>query len=1534
MPEQSAGGSLAESAAQPSLARPVDQETGRDGGVTAGMTAGAGSRPVEVEGREDAAGVAFAIETWRRALTASGLPDTLVASGPSAGSGGLDLTQAHPSGLAQLFAGRQTRLSSLFRESDAHAAAWRQARAIRSATLAMAAQRGVQGCCLAVGVAGWTGEPGGTGEQFRAPVVLRACTVRPRGGGDFDLELDEPVLINPELVRWLQERYDVEIDGPALAALAEGPKGFDPRPVYAWLEEHGAPVPGFAIERRLLLATVASGFGALLADLDAAAPAVAEHRLLGQVARSLAPSVLDLTEAHRRDGVTSPDSPPDPTSETSGDPSVAPSPGPSAGPSAGPSPVERPDGAPSGRIALASGRVEDLVVTPRPGSDAAAPPPVPADEAAPEPPAEGETRRLAMVGRLAPRGVRPVKPPPEPDPAEDLLVLDLDPAQRAGVEAVMRGDDVLIEGPPGSGVTHTLAAAVARLVAAGRSVLVLSPRRASTENLLQRLISAGVADLVLDLRDAMGAITDPAATATRLLAALDVASGPVAALPRPGRSTPDDAAVETLRRSRILLDGEVEALHEVREPWGVSAYDAMIALAELSGRADPPGCPVRLGTELLREVDAATRERLRVHLRAAAEAEAFTLGRDDTRWADASVSTATEARAALEAALLLRAGLERARTAMDSVANAAGLHSAHHASGWLPLLELLLGVRRCVDAMVPAIYEHDLDPMVAATAPRARRAGFGLDLSRGERRRLRRQANALVRPGVHVPDLHGMLLAARDQKVRWSEFAILPELPRVVVGLSEAEAAVRRAMAALDVLAAAFEGSSNADPRAIPLDDLEYRVHDLAGDRDGILGQPRRATLVDGLRRAGLGAVVDDFRARRVGPDRVDAELDQLWWASVWECVVAGDPRLGRRDPLISRQAAADLRAATGAQVAAGAGMVRSAVTSRAAKAVARHGEQVETLRRELTRPDRRPWLAELVREAGDVLSGLAPIWLMNLDTAATCLAPADPALPPIVDVVVLDDAGYVGLPEVAAALARGAQVVLGGDRRRQAVLTGPAATPSVAAAASPFATVCRLDRDHRVVDGRILTPLVSHYREGWQLTPGVEALPPLMLEPVADGMAVPPPGEELPISADAEVNRVVDLVEAHAVNLPEESLVVLTLGERHAERIEEALRSQADSRPALARWLAVAWQDPLAAATGATGGEPFLVRPVQRALGVERDAAIVAIGVAKTPHGRVLHRFGPLDDEHGPSILIAALSRARTRTTVVSCFTAEDLVVERLRTPGGRLLRDVLLAAGGRTTARPGRAAGADGLVRDLRARLAAAGLPVHARVGDRSWPLDLALDDPRVPGRMLVALDVDGPGFASRSCGERERLRPLRWEKAGWTYRKVSALDYFSDPALEVERIRADWEGAMAAAPAGLPAEVARTGSAPSVELDPALDLVLEDAELDDADLDLPGEDVTIDLTGPAADLGPMVDPDPVEPAGPVEPADPPAPVDGPLPSDDVTTGPGETADDSEPLLEQTRDDTDLGWGVADPDAADDRDDELRRERPPHWD
>src|SRR5690625_7976933 len=101
--------------------------------------------------------------------------------------GSIDLSGAHPSGLAQLLAGRATRLSSLIRDHDILADARRRAKSIRSKAEQPNNDRGIRAAHLAVGFASWTEK--GAKHQVNAPVGMRDITLVPRGSRVQDFGL-------------------------------------------------------------------------------------------------------------------------------------------------------------------------------------------------------------------------------------------------------------------------------------------------------------------------------------------------------------------------------------------------------------------------------------------------------------------------------------------------------------------------------------------------------------------------------------------------------------------------------------------------------------------------------------------------------------------------------------------------------------------------------------------------------------------------------------------------------------------------------------------------------------------------------------------------------------------------------------------------------------------------------------------------------------------------------------------------------------------------------------------------------------------------------------------------------------------------------------------------------------------------------------------------------------------------------------------------------------------------------------------------
>lgn len=82
-----------------------------------------------------------------------------------------------------------------------------------------------------------------------------------------------------------------------------------------------------------------------------------------------------------------------------------------------------------------------------------------------------------------------------------VTVLPADSSQLEVIASAMSGATMIVEGPPGTGKSQTIANLVAAAVGDGRSVLFVAQKRAAVDVVLDRLGDAGLRDLVLDLHD-------------------------------------------------------------------------------------------------------------------------------------------------------------------------------------------------------------------------------------------------------------------------------------------------------------------------------------------------------------------------------------------------------------------------------------------------------------------------------------------------------------------------------------------------------------------------------------------------------------------------------------------------------------------------------------------------------------------------------------------------------------------------------------------------------------------------------------------------------------------------------------------------------------------------------------------------------------------------------------------------------------------------------------------------------------------------
>ena len=86
---------------------------------------------------------------------------------------------------------------------------------------------------------------------------------------------------------------------------------------------------------------------------------------------------------------------------------------------------------------------------------------------------------------------------PEIDKEEVALIADADASQHSALIDVVKGKDLVIKGPPGTGKSQTITNIIAALMAAGRSVLFVAEKKAALDVVFSRLEQAGLDDFCL-----------------------------------------------------------------------------------------------------------------------------------------------------------------------------------------------------------------------------------------------------------------------------------------------------------------------------------------------------------------------------------------------------------------------------------------------------------------------------------------------------------------------------------------------------------------------------------------------------------------------------------------------------------------------------------------------------------------------------------------------------------------------------------------------------------------------------------------------------------------------------------------------------------------------------------------------------------------------------------------------------------------------------------------------------------------------------
>jgi very-short-patch-repair endonuclease len=1019
--------------------------------------------------------------------------------------------------------------------------------------------------------------------------------------------------------------------------------------------------------------------------------------------------------------------------------------------------------------------------------------------------------------RDAIRARHPNLTPAAPDftpPADEFLVLDADASQSYAVNCAVAGADLVIDGPPGTGKSQTIANLIASLSARGKRVLFVAEKRAAIDAVLDRLDRVGLADLVLDLHDGAGSKRKLAADLARTLAA-------TASITKPDMT----AAQEKLVRNRRVLVDRDDALHTPREPWDVSVYDIF---ARLTGIPATVRSEQRLSGQTLTDLDAAAIRQARADLEEFAGLGGLTISPASTPWAAAfaadTITTPDAAQAALRTARAL-AGRTLPHTIdlLRDLMTRCGLAVPETVSQWIQVLALLKDVAATLNRFDPAVFDAPLDQLAADLAPGGANplARLWAQLTNDTYRRARDTALAWWRPGSKPSpaELHQAVAAAATQLSAWRQTATDGRGPRPAADLAGAEGAFSQLHTEMADLA---RWASLADIDQLSISEFQVQVQALLADTETLYRLPELARLRGSLRNRGLWPLVEEISHRRLTADDASACLEHVWLSSILETVMFTDRRVGAFDGPAHLRTVGTFAAADREHIGGTARRVQRAVAENATRARDEYPRESDVIEHQARLKRGHLPIRQLFQMAPHVLGALRPCWAMSPLVVARLLP-----LDTVFDVVIFDEASQITPADAIGALARAPQAIVAGDPRQLPPTSFFASSTDTEEdeehdAPALMAGTRNMESILDVMSFQLPPPkgtrtLGWHYRSrderliafsnaqpnlyNWALTtfPGVAG--PDCLSHVAIPFRPGRLGQE--DSVTDEVARVVELVADHARTRPDVSLGVIAMGLKHANRITEALRRERATDPELDAFMS-------GDTSARVAKERFFVKNLERVQGDERDAIILTIGYGKNPDGRLLYRFGPINNEGGERRLNVAITRARQSMTVVSSFSAQEMDPSRLRSAGAQMLARYLAYAesGGADlghSAKPKPAL--NPFERDVETHLRAAGIPLIPQYGASGYWIDFAAQHPTRPGQMVLAIEADGATYhSSATARDRDRLRQEHLEKLGWHFHRIWSQDWFFHRESEVARARAAYDTAVAAvgAPQAPPPEV----------------------------------------------------------------------------------------------------------------------------------
>ncbi|AKB37659.1 DNA helicase related protein [Methanosarcina siciliae C2J] len=1044
-------------------------------------------------------------------------------------------------------------------------------------------------------------------------------------------------------------------------------------------------------------------------------------------------------------------------------------------------------------------------------------------------------------------------------------IMDADSSQIAVIEDVKAGKDLVVEGPPGTGKSQTIANTIAELLAQGKSVLFVSEKMAALQVVKSRLDNAGLGELCLEvhshqtrkkavleeLEKALNRPVPPAISAERDLNELEKLkqelNGYAETLREPaGKIYPSLYALYGIKeKTRIYFEskGLKMPLFKFQDPdtWEPKDWLEAESVIEKMGQVLPALGPVRKNPWYGCEPGLVLPSDLG-DIGSAADECAFAfenLEKATKTLNDLSATskpqTLKDIEGITEAAKIIGKSKPLPEKQLKNPAWDSDTSSSE-AEALVSKVRQYGELKTFVDKTFhPAVFD-------LSTSEFKDVSGQLFSVLNSKYRKLKKEISACYLSGApskdnrilldlacvselkaHRQELEGAELSGKkffgdywkgfesdpvllEEHCRWlvpfrrlvREGAITDKSVTLIgngVDAVSVEAAINEALEAKQaflsslekfgpLIGADFGKMFGSDPEAVKLSQLKSRVTRWKDETSSLVFWSQYL----GYRKASLetlaSPMMDDLEAGKIEPEDMIPAFEGNYAESMLHRAFRERPELSAfirelHEGKISKFTELDKKVLleNRKRIVCSAYEETPKLTSGASRA-----SEAGILLNEFNRKRGHMPIRTLMKKAGSLVQKIKPCFLMSPLSIAQYLDPRSTRF----DVIIFDEASQVRPEDAVGALLRGKQVVVMGDSKQlpptdffDTVVDSPESEPDDYTSAGDMESILNVCKRSFPVK-----TLRWHYRSRHESLIAISnqefydnrlyVYPSPMQKDESLGLKF----VHLPDAAYDRGKSGVNRIEARAVSravfehfqkYPEKSLGVGTFNIKQQEAILDEIEALQKANPGVDLNF------------GNDRGEHFFVKNLETIQGDERDVILLSVGFGFDNNRRLSLNFGPLNREGGERRLNVLITRAREKCVVFSNFTSRDLPIDENTSFGLQALKVFLEFAESGTL--PVQSCGGQELDSPFEEAisefLTENGCEVHSQIGCAGYRLDLAVPDPRHPGRYVLGIECDGASYHSSPVArDRDRLRQQILEGLGWKIYRVWSTDWYLHP------------------------------------------------------------------------------------------------------------------------------------------------------------